>query len=257
MSYLVDYFHFQGLLRWGLILIFMMLKAGLIVAVFMHMAWERLALIYAILLPPLALAGAGRADGVGGRPHAPDAAALLPLRVPSRDQASDHCRCRAARPMRVAPWRSYLELTKPRVVALMMFTVVVGMLLSTPGPPPWRVLVFGTLGIASGGRPAQPRSTIWSTSASTRMMARTRGRPLPRGVLGDGAGLGVRRCAGRWPACRCCWRPPTALCAALTLASLVGYAVVYSLVPQARARRRTSSSAAPPARRRRCWAGSR
>lgn len=52
-SYLVDYFHLQGYLRWTLILIFMMLKAGLIVAVFMHMAWERLALIYAILLPPV------------------------------------------------------------------------------------------------------------------------------------------------------------------------------------------------------------
>ena len=51
-SYLVDYFHLQGYLRWSLILLFMMLKAGLIVAVFMHMAWERLALIYAILLPP-------------------------------------------------------------------------------------------------------------------------------------------------------------------------------------------------------------
>jgi cytochrome c oxidase subunit 4 len=51
-SYLVDYFHFQGYLRWTLILLFMTLKAGLIVAVFMHMAWERLALIYAILLPP-------------------------------------------------------------------------------------------------------------------------------------------------------------------------------------------------------------
>lgn len=55
MSYMVDYMHLQGLLRWSLILIFMMLKAGLIVAVFMHMAWERLALIYAILLPPLCL----------------------------------------------------------------------------------------------------------------------------------------------------------------------------------------------------------
>ena len=55
MSYGVDYFHLQGLLRWGLILLFMLLKAGLIVAVFMHMAWERLALICAILLPPLAL----------------------------------------------------------------------------------------------------------------------------------------------------------------------------------------------------------
>jgi len=54
-SYLVDYFQFHGLLRWGLIIAFMLLKAGLIVAVFMHMAWERLALIYAILLPPLAL----------------------------------------------------------------------------------------------------------------------------------------------------------------------------------------------------------
>jgi cytochrome c oxidase subunit IV len=55
MSYLVDYFHLQGYLRWGLILLFMLMKAGLIVAVFMHMAWERLALICAILLPPLAL----------------------------------------------------------------------------------------------------------------------------------------------------------------------------------------------------------
>jgi len=55
LSYLVDYFHFQGYLRGGLILSFMLLKAGLIVGVFMHMAWERLALIYAILLPPLAL----------------------------------------------------------------------------------------------------------------------------------------------------------------------------------------------------------
>jgi len=50
-SYLVDYFHLQGHLRYSLILLFMMLKAGLIVAVFMHMAWERLTLVYAILLP--------------------------------------------------------------------------------------------------------------------------------------------------------------------------------------------------------------
>lgn len=52
-SYMVDYFGIQGYMRWSLILIFMMLKAGLIVAVFMHMAWERLALVYAILLPPI------------------------------------------------------------------------------------------------------------------------------------------------------------------------------------------------------------
>ena len=52
-SYLVDYFRLQGYLRWSLILLFMIVKAGLIVAVFMHMAWERLALIYAILVPPV------------------------------------------------------------------------------------------------------------------------------------------------------------------------------------------------------------
>ncbi len=51
-SYLVDYFEIQGHLRWGLILLFMFLKVGLIIAVFMHMAWERLSLIYAVLLPP-------------------------------------------------------------------------------------------------------------------------------------------------------------------------------------------------------------
>ena len=52
-SYLVDYFHIEGQLRWSLILLFMVLKAGLIVAVFMHMFWERLALLYAIVVPPV------------------------------------------------------------------------------------------------------------------------------------------------------------------------------------------------------------
>lgn len=54
-SYLVDYVGFEGYLRWSLIIVFMLLKAGLIVAVFMHMVWERLALAYAILLPPIAV----------------------------------------------------------------------------------------------------------------------------------------------------------------------------------------------------------
>jgi len=51
-SYAVDYFQFQGYLRWILIITFMWAKAGLIVSIFMHMAWERPAFIYAILLPP-------------------------------------------------------------------------------------------------------------------------------------------------------------------------------------------------------------
>ena len=54
-SYMVDYAAFQGYVRWTLIIIFMMLKAGLIVAVFMHMMWERMAMIYAILVPTLVL----------------------------------------------------------------------------------------------------------------------------------------------------------------------------------------------------------
>ena len=52
-SYMVDYLNFEGYLRWTLIIVFMLLKAGLIVAVFMHMLWERFALFYAILAPPV------------------------------------------------------------------------------------------------------------------------------------------------------------------------------------------------------------
>jgi cytochrome c oxidase subunit 4 len=54
-SYMVDYFQLHGMLRWTLIITFMLLKAGFIVAIFMHMQWERLALKLAILVPPLAL----------------------------------------------------------------------------------------------------------------------------------------------------------------------------------------------------------
>ena len=54
-SYMVDYIGLQGYLRWSLIIVFMLAKAGFIVAIFMHMAWERIALIYAILGPPVLL----------------------------------------------------------------------------------------------------------------------------------------------------------------------------------------------------------
>jgi cytochrome c oxidase subunit IV len=54
-SYLVDYVGLQGYLRWSLILLFMLLKAGLIVAFFMHMLWERQALVYAIVVPMFAV----------------------------------------------------------------------------------------------------------------------------------------------------------------------------------------------------------
>jgi cytochrome c oxidase subunit 4 len=54
-SYMVDYLNLQGALRWTLILVFMFVKAGFIVAIFMHMRWERLALKLAILVPPIAI----------------------------------------------------------------------------------------------------------------------------------------------------------------------------------------------------------
>lgn len=55
LSYLVDFFHLEGYLRWTLILIFMFLKAGFIVAIFMHLSWERLSLKYTLLLPTVAI----------------------------------------------------------------------------------------------------------------------------------------------------------------------------------------------------------
>jgi cytochrome c oxidase subunit IV len=54
-SYILYYLHLQWYLPWTLIIIFMLAKAGLIVAVFMHIMWERLALVYAILAPPVAV----------------------------------------------------------------------------------------------------------------------------------------------------------------------------------------------------------
>ena len=62
-SYMVDYFQLQGALRWGLIILFMLLKAGFIVAIFMHVAWERLALK---LVDPRAAADVARFDRTHG-----------------------------------------------------------------------------------------------------------------------------------------------------------------------------------------------
>jgi len=54
-SYGVDYLQFEGYLRWFLIMLFMLLKAGFICAIFMHMFWERLPIIFAILCPCCAI----------------------------------------------------------------------------------------------------------------------------------------------------------------------------------------------------------
>ena len=54
-SYAVDYFEVQGAMRWTLVIAFMLLKAGFIVSIFMHVVWERLALVFTILGPPVVL----------------------------------------------------------------------------------------------------------------------------------------------------------------------------------------------------------
>ncbi|MGR5144424.1 cytochrome C oxidase subunit IV family protein [Photobacterium sp. DNB23_23_1] len=55
LSYMVDFYQLEGMLRWSLILLFMAIKAGLIASIFMHMLWERMALVCTIFLPPLVL----------------------------------------------------------------------------------------------------------------------------------------------------------------------------------------------------------
>ncbi|MBV8123173.1 MAG: protoheme IX farnesyltransferase [Paucibacter sp.] len=134
-----------------------------------------------------------------------------------------------AKPLPVvrACWREYLVLTKPRVVALMAFTVAVGMLLSSRTLPPWRPMLFGLLGIAlvAGAAAAINHLVDFRLDA---VMARTRARPLPRGVLRRGEVLGFSAVLGV-SGMALLLVFTNLMCALLTLASLLGYAVVYSL----------------------------
>ena len=124
------------------------------------------------------------------------------------------------------PWRAYAELTKPRVVALMLFTVVGGMLLA-PAPVSWPVLVWGTLGIGLVAACGAAINHLVDQHIDARM-ARTRARPLPRGTLSNAqvgrfaAALGLAGLAMLLGATNL-W------CVGLTFGSLVGYAVIYSV----------------------------
>jgi len=126
-------------------------------------------------------------------------------------------------------WRTYVELTKPRVVALMLFTVLVGMLLAAPAarPPPWQVMVFGALGIALVAAAAAALNHLIDQRADA-LMARTRARPLPRGAVRS-AQVAVFASALGATGTALLLAFTNVLCALLTLASLVGYAGVYSL----------------------------
>ncbi|MFZ1830834.1 MAG: heme o synthase [Candidatus Competibacteraceae bacterium] len=124
-------------------------------------------------------------------------------------------------------WRDYLELTKPRVVALITFTAVVGMLLAAPGMIPWSILMFGSLGIALMAGSAAAINHLVDRRVDA-LMARTCRRPLPSGHLAAWQVSGFALLIGTlgFMLLLAFANPLTAV---LTFAALVGYAVIYTL----------------------------
>ena len=126
-----------------------------------------------------------------------------------------------------ATWRDYYELGKPRVVALIVFTAVVGMFLAVPGLPPLSALVWGTIGIGLAASSAAAVNHVVDRSFD-RKMARTMLRPIPTGHLTERQALiyaAILCVASMWML----WTLVNPLTAVLTFASLIGYAVLYTV----------------------------
>ncbi|MBT8108833.1 MAG: heme o synthase [Gammaproteobacteria bacterium] len=125
-----------------------------------------------------------------------------------------------------AAWRDYYELTKPRVVMLIVFTAIVGMLLSVPGWPGIEPLLFGTLGIGLASSSAAVYNHVLDARIDIQMM-RTRGRPLPQGKLTEKSAISFATilCVISMLILVYLVNPLTAI---LTFASLIGYAVIYT-----------------------------
>ncbi|MCK7543635.1 heme o synthase [Marinobacter bryozoorum] len=142
---------------------------------------------------------------------------------------TDQAKALTARPTttRSVSWRDFLELTKPRVVALMILTAVIGMLLATPGVPGWDVLLFGNLGIALLAGAAAVVNHVVDQKIDT-VMARTRRRPVATGRVSQVDALLFATVLALAGMMILMWQV-NALTAWLTLASLVGYAGVYTL----------------------------
>ncbi len=124
-------------------------------------------------------------------------------------------------------WRDYLEITKYKVVGLLTFTAVVGMLLASEWIPHWTVLVFGSAGIALVSGAAAAINQVVDQRIDT-VMARTRNRPLPRGNLNARQVLvfaAILASAG----VALLLAFTNVLCALLTIASMLGYAVIYTM----------------------------
>ena len=126
-----------------------------------------------------------------------------------------------------ASWRDYLELTKPRVVLLMLLCALVGMLLATPEMPPVSVVLSGLAGIALVAGSAAVVNHIADADIDARM-ARTRNRPIPEGRVGRVSGIVFSAALGiAGLAILLVWVNP--LTAGLNLASWIGYGLVYTL----------------------------
>ena len=132
--------------------------------------------------------------------------------------------------MRIAMARrlsDYYELTKPKVVALIVFTAVVGMFLATPGMVPLQVLVFGTLGIGMAAAGAAAINHVLDRRVDAQML-RTQHRPLPTGQLSEAEALSFAfLLAITSMIILALWINP--LTAILTFFTLIGYAVVYTV----------------------------
>jgi protoheme IX farnesyltransferase len=126
-----------------------------------------------------------------------------------------------------ATWRDYLALTKPRVVALIVLTAIVGTLLATPGLPPLDALIFGNLGIALAAAAAAAVNHVLDRHIDARM-GRTRNRPLPSGVLAPRRALAFAFVLA-FASMTILLAFVNVLTAVLTFCSLIVYAVVYTV----------------------------
>ena len=124
-------------------------------------------------------------------------------------------------------WRDYLELTKPRVVALMILTSVIGMLLAVPAMVPIDVLIFGNLGIALVAGSAAAVNHFVDRRIDVHM-ARTQNRPLATGRLGSSEALWFALILGILGTAVLVVFA-NVLTALLTIAALIGYAIIYTL----------------------------
>jgi protoheme IX farnesyltransferase len=126
-----------------------------------------------------------------------------------------------------ATWRHYFELTKPKVVALITFTAIVGTLLASPGWPPLDALILGNLGIALASACAATINHVLDRRIDEQM-ARTRARPLPTGNLKESQALIFAGILGVTSMAILAFLV-NRLTAVLTFASLIGYAVIYTV----------------------------